>query len=297
MGFRFLHCSDIHLLDLKGVGPHRFLNKRMTGGVNLLLRRRKGHDGVLFDRIVEHAHSEGVDRLVVTGDVTNLALESEFDLVRRKLDSAGLPVTVIPGNHDTYTRGSVRVKRFESFFMHHMDGERIDDEPYPFAWRDPEGLVALVGVSTAIPTPPMSAVGAVGPAQLGRLSALLERVRPEVQTTIVLIHHPVKDGVAKDKHELLDIDQFGAVIAKHGADLILHGHEHEMMEYAIPGPAGDVPVHGIASGTARSERPGRAAAFAIYAVDHPDRAPRIQRRVFRLRGEQFVEEKSPASAA
>ena len=70
MPLRFVHCSDIHLLDLRGVSPHRFLNKRLTGGVNLLLKRRKGHDGALFDRIVEHARSLKVDRLVVTGDVT-----------------------------------------------------------------------------------------------------------------------------------------------------------------------------------------------------------------------------------
>ena len=52
MPLRFLHCSDIHLLSLRGVGPHRFLNKRLTGGVNLMLKRGKHHDEALFDRIV-----------------------------------------------------------------------------------------------------------------------------------------------------------------------------------------------------------------------------------------------------
>ena len=108
MALRFLHCSDIHLLDLAGVSIWRFLNKRVTGALNLALKRGRHHDQRLFDRIVEHARREGVDRLVVTGDLTNLSLEPEFELVRAKLDGAGLPVTVIPGNHDAYTRGAER---------------------------------------------------------------------------------------------------------------------------------------------------------------------------------------------
>ena len=61
MGLRFLHCSDIHLLSLAGVGPHRFLNKRLTGGVNRLLKRGRKHDGALFDRISERARDLEVD--------------------------------------------------------------------------------------------------------------------------------------------------------------------------------------------------------------------------------------------
>src|SRR5690606_17485343 len=41
---RFLHTSDIHLLDLRGATPWSFLNKRITGGINLALRRGRQHD-------------------------------------------------------------------------------------------------------------------------------------------------------------------------------------------------------------------------------------------------------------
>ena len=286
MPLRFVHCSDIHLLDLRGVSPHRFLNKRLTGGVNLLLKRRKGHDGALFDRIVEHARSLKVDRLVVTGDVTNLALESEFELVRRKLDDAGVPITVIPGNHDAYTRGAARTKRFERFFKHHMEGERTDDADYPFVWHNSDGDVALIGLSTAIATRPLSAVGELGPAQLGRLDRVLETTAAEGLTRVVLIHHPVGASMSHRGHELLDLAAFGRVIARRGAELILHGHEHDMMEYVLRGPDGDVPVHGISSGTARSERPQRRAGFAVYTIG----PGRIEREVWRRQGEDFAPE-------
>jgi 3',5'-cyclic AMP phosphodiesterase CpdA len=262
----FVHCSDIHLLDLAGTEPARFLNKRLTGGVNLLLNRGKKHSGALFDRIVERAREHGADRLVVTGDLTNLALESEFELVRQRLDAAGLPVTVIPGNHDTYTRGSVRKKRFEQFMAHHMEGEREPGSDYPFVQR--HGDVALIGLSTAIPSLPLYAVGKLGDEQLQRLARVLKKTGEEGLTRIVLIHHPVLPGVAKQRHDLLDLEAFRRVIAEHGAELVLHGHEHRKIEGHLLGPhENQVPVHGVGSGTYLSQKPERHGAYSLYTVD------------------------------
>lgn len=263
MPLRFVHCSDIHLLDLAGAHPGRFLNKRLTGGVNLLLARGRKHRHNLFDEIIAHAITYAAERLVITGDLTNLALEPEFVLVRRKLREAGLPVTVIPGNHDTYTRGSARDRRFEAYLGEFMEGER-DAGDYPFIQR--HGDVALIGVSTAIPSLPLVAVGRVGEAQLERLARALERTAAEGLARVVLIHHPVLPGVAKPRHGLLDLEAFGAVIAAHGAELILHGHEHRRIEGALAGPRRPVPVHGVGSGTYLSQKPDRHGAFSLYDV-------------------------------
>ncbi len=286
---RFVHCSDIHLLDLVGAHPGQFLNKRLTGGVNLLLGRGRKHDANLFDQIVLHAREYAADRLVITGDLTNLALLPEFVLVRRKLREAGLPVTVIPGNHDTYTRGSARERRFETILAEFMDGER-DGGDYPFVQRF--GDVALIGVSTAIPSLPMIAVGRVGADQLARLAALLERVGAEGLARVVLIHHPVLPGVAKPRHDLLDLAAFGRVIAAHGAELILHGHEHRRIDGALAGPRGPVPVHGVGSGTYLSQKPDRHGAFSLYTV-----APGAITRVYHWwNGARFVAEPAAAVA-
>ena len=263
MPLRFVHCSDIHLLDLVGAHPGQFLNKRLTGGVNLLLARGRKHSHNLFDQIVAHALEYAADRLVITGDLSNLALAPEFVLVRRKLREAGLPVTVIPGNHDTYTRGSVRERRFEVYLGEFMEGERSEGD-YPFVQRLND--VALIGVSTAIPSLPLIAVGRVGEAQLARLADALARTAAEGLARVVLIHHPVLPGVAKPRHNLLDLEAFGAVIARHGAELILHGHEHRRIEGTLPGPQRSVPVHGVGSGTYLSQKPDRHGAFSLYTV-------------------------------
>lgn len=282
MPLRFLHCSDIHLLDLTGVGVRRFLNKRLTGGVNLALRRGRKHDGDIFDRIVDRAKALGAERLVITGDLTNLALESEFDHVRERLDTAGLPVTVIPGNHDAYTKGAARSRRFEQYLSHHMEGERAAGSLYPFVQR--HGDVALIGLSTAIPSLPFYAVGEVGEAQLRELDRVLEQLGEEGLARVVLIHHPPVPGHSEQRHQLLDLDGFGGVIARRGAELILHGHEHTKLAGELPGPEGSsVPVHGISSGTARSQTPGHRAAFSVYEV-----APGVVDRVIHVwTGERF----------
>lgn len=281
MSFRFLHTSDIHLLDLSGVSPWRYLNKRVTGRFNLALKRRRSHDGRLFEAMISMAPQLGVERLVVTGDLTNLALEPEFELVQRTLRAASVPTTVIPGNHDTYTRGSVRKRRFEAYLAEFMEGERLEGEAYPFVQRFDD--VALIGVSTAIPSMPLHAVGRVGPNQLQRLGRILEMTRDEGRCRIVLVHHPVVDGVSGLRHDLVDRNAFAAVIAEHGADLVLHGHEHRIVATELPGPTGPVPVHGVPSGTSVSTKPGREACFSVYdaAPDH------IRRELYIWNGSEF----------
>ncbi len=262
MALRFLHTSDIHLLDLQGVMPWRYFGKRLTGRMNLAFHRSKTHDGALFDEMMSRLGPLGIERVVVTGDLTNLSLESEFELVRRKLDALSVPSTVIPGNHDAYTWNAARSSRFERYLDPHMQGERERDTRYPFMTRVDD--VALIGVSTAIATWPFYATGRVGTPQLERFERMLARARRENLCRIVLIHHPVVEGVAKGFHRLLDLAAFAEVIARQGAELVLHGHEHRRIETSLPGPDSDVPVHGIGSGTSLSEAPHRQAAFSVY---------------------------------
>ena len=50
---RIVHLSDPHLLDLDGVSPWRFANKRLTGWVNLRLKRGHAHRPRLVDAIID----------------------------------------------------------------------------------------------------------------------------------------------------------------------------------------------------------------------------------------------------
>lgn len=260
---RFVHCSDIHLFDLAGTWPHEFLNKRMTGAVNLLMKRRRRHDDRRFEAIKQAAVDLGADRLIITGDLTNLSLRSEFRKVAASLAAAGLPVTVIPGNHDAYVRSAHEGGWFQEHLGAFMPESCSTHGGFPFVERAHPG-VAFIGVSSAVPTPPMIATGRVGAAQLEALGEALDACAAEGRLRVVLIHHPPVDGVSKPKHDLLDRADFAAVIAAHGAELVLHGHEHRELHTALSGPDKEVPVYGVPAGTSIDARAGREGGFACF---------------------------------
>src|SRR5690606_29788148 len=130
------------------------------------------------------AAAQAADHVVVTGDITNLSLEEEYDEARRLLDEVArsTEVTVVPGNHDIYLPQIHRDRRF----LHHFDVFAGNDLPehelslqagrFPFVKL--RGPVALIGLSSAIPRPPFVSAGHLGHAQLQALSQIL--AHPEV---------------------------------------------------------------------------------------------------------------------
>src|SRR5262245_30853938 len=156
---RIAHLSDLHLLSLEGAVPFRLLNKRLTGYANLRFRRKSVHKRFAAEATAREIRRLEPDHVVITGDVSNLALEVGFSLVRSFLgDTLGLPpdrVSLVPGNHDAYTMGSHRTQRFGRFFAPFISsdlGEIVPSSPFPYVRL--RGHVAFVGLSTAVPRPP-----------------------------------------------------------------------------------------------------------------------------------------------
>jgi 3',5'-cyclic AMP phosphodiesterase CpdA len=275
---RLAHCSDLHLLSHDGVRWIELANKRWIGAMNLISNRSRHYHVVAFEQMVEDLNAQGVEHVLCTGDVTNLALEQEFHFARERFDKlAGGPdnVTVIPGNHDAYVAEGIA--HFAAIFepYHRSDpgwdwpesdrSDEGDDLRWPIVRV--RGDLALVGVSTSRATPWFTAYGRVGAGQLARLRKALTDERLRGKARVVAIHHPPAGKRAQSRiRGLRDHDAFAAVIAETGADLIVHGHEHRMMDEALPGPSGPVHVHGIASGTFEHGDPERTARYRVYEI-------------------------------
>jgi 3',5'-cyclic AMP phosphodiesterase CpdA len=264
--FVLAHLSDPHLAPLPTPSPFELMGKRIGGFINWQKRRRHFHLASVLDRIVADLKSQSVDHIAVTGDLVNLSLPAEFPRAYAFLQRLGpsQDVTVVPGNHDTYVWSKRRHP--ERHWADYMRGDATpaDAAPrFPFVRR--RESVVLIGVSTAVPTLAFRATGRLGAAQLGRLAALLDEHAGTFR--VVLIHHPPQTKPEWRDRRLIDGDAFIAVLRQHGAELVLHGHEHLDLVRWFETPQGKVAAIGVPSASGAVGWKYDPAAYNLYVVE------------------------------
>jgi len=245
--FRLAHLSDPHLPPPKGaLGLRDLASKR---ALSAMAWRRKGgqHDKAVLDALVADIGARAPDHIAITGDLTNFSTSPEVAAARAWLSSLGPHghVTVSPGNHDALV-GPAEAHRFAPW------GPWLaDDEAKAFPHVRVRGHVAIINLCSAIPTAPWLATGRLGEAQLAQLAKLLPDLAARGLFRLIVLHHPPVMGVVSRRKSLEDADAFRAILATHGADLILHGHAHEAALGVLPGSTGLVPVLGVPSASAK----------------------------------------------
>jgi 3',5'-cyclic AMP phosphodiesterase CpdA len=137
-------------------------------------------------------------------------------------------------------------------------------DDFPFVRR--RGPAALVGLTTAIPSPPGMAYGELGRRQLDRLDRILQELRADGLFRIVLLHHPPIDASTAPRKRLLDAAAFRQVIATAGAELVLHGHNHRFEQGGIASGSNTVPVFGVPSASAVRGEADRIGRYHVYRI-------------------------------
>ncbi len=271
--FALAHLSDPHLADWSVDRPAALANKRITGWLSWRVNRHRIHLPRVLDLMQADLAEQPIDHIAVTGDLVNISLPQEFEGAARWLRSLGPAnkVTVIPGNHDAYVRvrGDEGIGRWRDY-MTDLGWERAESvpaaDPFPFVRR--MGRLALIGLSSAVPTPPLYASGTLGTAQLTALRDVLAHLGAEGVFRIVLIHHPPLYAKGHRRKALTDWSEFGDVMRAAGAELVLHGHMH----MATLGHIDKIPVIGVPSASALRWHNRDAAAYNIYRVAPADSA-------------------------
>jgi len=263
MPFLLAHLSDPHLAPLPRPRPSELIGKRVTGYLNWQLRRRFIHDRQVLDALVDDLNKHETDHIAVTGDIVNIAAKAEFAPGAAWLAGLGPSrnVSFVPGNHDIYVRGASRYAA--QAWDDYMSG---DGGAAGFPYLRKRRQVAIIGLSTGIPTGIGSAAGWLG-GQAAALAALLTEAGREGMFRVVLIHHPPVSEAAAHKR-LIDADLLKRVLASTGAELLLHGHDHKAMLNWLEGPNGTrVPAIGVPSASAAPAAAEHAAAYNLYAID------------------------------
>ncbi|MGQ9367800.1 metallophosphoesterase family protein [Azospirillum sp. ST 5-10] len=270
-GFRFAHLSDPHLPLPPGL-PARLRHlagKRLLGFLSWRRKRHRLHLPDVLAALLADVERHAPDHVVVTGDLVNIALPDEFELARLWLEGLGAPerVSVVPGNHDATVAvpWGIGLGRWQPW----MTGDGADaGGPAGFPYVRIRGPVAFVGVSTAVPTLPLLATGTVGTAQRARVEAVLNELAARGLFRVVLMHHPPLPVGGGARKGLTDRRAVQGVLARAGAELVLHGHHHRNHRGLLPGPGGrSIPVVGVASasGAEGHAHPARWIQFTVTA--------------------------------
>jgi 3',5'-cyclic AMP phosphodiesterase CpdA len=274
--FTLAHLSDPHLPPLPAPTLRELAGKRALGYLNWTRNRRKVHRREVLDALMSDMQAQTPNHIAITGDLVNLALEAEFEPARTWLESVGTTdrVTVIPGNHDAYVRATQH--RIAEVWRDYLgNDEASDGVTFPSLRR--RGLLALISLSSAVPTPPLMATGWLGRSQLDALDRILARLAAEQAFRVLLVHHPLRSDSRTKR--LTDSSELLALLNRHGVELILHGHDHVHSTIWIDGPAGKIPAVGVPSASAVAHGRYPAAAYNLFSIAREGAAWRCEQTV------------------
>ncbi len=261
--FRLAHLSDLHIGPLPRPRLSELMGKRLTGYWNWKRSRHAIHNMPMLDAIINDMKTQKLDHIALTGDLVNIGLPAEFESAYSVVKQIAAPhdMSLIPGNHDAYCPNSLPA--MTKYFAPYMRGDDVEDVTFPYMRiRD---KIALIGVSSAIPTAPFLASGAVGNTQIERTRQMLEAAGQAGFLRVVMIHHPpYKEGVHFGRG-LRDAQFFMKMLRDTGAELVIHGHNHvQSVEIHERRNGPGIPIIGVASGSAVPGTKQHKAAYHIY---------------------------------
>lgn len=249
--FTLAHLSDVHLSPMPRPTLSQLMSKRILGYANWLRGRKDFHRRAALDALTHDLKEKDAGHIAVTGDLVNIGLPAEFKAARNWLEALGSAqdVSVVPGNHDAYVK--LDYDQTIGLWRDYMSG---DARSMPNAVQNSQGFpfvrirepVAMIGLSTAIPTLPFMAAGALDERQIQALPALLRHLRERKLFRVILIHHPPLPGLTGYRRGLRNAGELLTILQSEGAELLLYGHNHEQsvdpLELATgPGVAVGVP--------------------------------------------------------
>lgn len=269
--FLLAHLSDVHLAPLPRPALAELLGKRLSGYLSWRHNRQTMHSRKIIDLMTRDIIDVKPDHITITGDLVNIALEAEFAQAHRWLQNfgSGNRISLVPGNHDAYVPLALAkgIGRWQSYMTSNIPNDqhaRCFAGEFPYVRRFDD--IALIGVSTAIPTPPFIAGGRIGKDQLQALENILRDFGQQGLCRIILIHHPPLPGQNRWRKALWDAADFKDILHRHGAELVLHGHNHTHMFQSTHGPGKAIPVYGVPSASMGTNKNHPQACYYLFEV-------------------------------
>ena len=231
---RILHLSDLHFgaetLHWGEVLPN--LDKGLIGLANLKLNPSRVFPAQLRERVLQKAVELDWDLCVITGDLTNISAENEFQVAKKGLQRLREKGSLLlcAGNHDRYTTKSLG--RMESFFKEDWPYSQRAKSPFP---QYELGDWVIISLNQAVARGVFSSQGELQ----GGISALKELLSSLSSKKIILMgHYPLflPKGVHEaKKHRLEGMKELAELLLEQKVRLYLHGHMHQSWSFLVEG--------------------------------------------------------------
>jgi 3',5'-cyclic AMP phosphodiesterase CpdA len=235
---RVLHFSDVHVdVPFHAMPVRELLGKRLIGGANLLLRRKRLFRAARqkLAALAQFADEHAVDLAICTGDYTALGTGPELVAARAAIE----PLTrrprgfvTVPGNHDLYMPDTLADRRFERCFGDLLGSdwpEYVVDDSWP-AVRLYDAELAVITLNSARPNPQiLRSSGRIPDAQIAAFARIVSDPRLAGRTVLIGTHYaPRRPDGSPDSwsHGLENAEELLGVAARLPRAAILHGHIH-----------------------------------------------------------------------
>src|ERR1700747_885448 len=202
------------------------------------------------------------DVLVLAGDLTNYGQPSEMEPLLNALVRIRVPTIAVLGNHDYECGRELElVQMMTSEGIKVLDGSAYERDGVGFAGT--KGFVGGFGrgVLTAFGEPEIKTFVRASLDEALRLERAMSQLRTK-KRVVVLHYAPVVttvEGEAPEIYPFMGTSRLAEVIARNGADLVVHGHAHNgRCDGKTPG---GVPVHNVAITLLQAQNPS-----AVYRV-------------------------------
>lgn len=304
---KIVHISDIHIHDREtnlaaiAGGIQGFLKKAspvqkglhiLSKGISALSAAKRMGYAIKEDRpdirkiLLEDIDREQPDHVIISGDITNTALEKECEEARRCFERfiPGRRLSIVPGNHD-YPVFMEQTARITDYFTDAFPNGKVT---FPFV-KLLGGELAVIGLNSCLEifdflsNPEVvvhTARGKLHRDQLNALSSALADPRMEGRYKIVVLHHHVLEppdrgrGTVNKAHDYFmekaaNSDYLLDLLKANGVGMVLHGHRHIRQITSVEG------LTVIGAGSAIHPEPSHEPLPSFYIYEFGEDAPKI----------------------
>lgn len=203
----------------------------------------------LADALLWDAKAQGADFLLLTGDLCNGGKDYRHEALCEKLRRAeadGLPVYVLPGNHDL---APITQTAFAELYADFGYAEALSRDPASLSYCVVRDGLMLLMMDTAgyetwtvdLPDAPTPGEGRIFLTESTLLWAesMLRMAREQGLRVLAAGHYNLLPAVSRDpespSYYLLNGERFAALLRQYGAPLYLSGHMHTRAVYQEDG--------------------------------------------------------------